>query len=243
MELTTPVLIVLAIAAVLTGVSKTGVPGMGILFAVLVPLVIPAKQSTGFILPFLVFGDLIAVIFWRKSAVWRLIKVLLPSMFTGIFMGYLLMDRVADGVYGKILGSIVLFLVVLDWARRRFELPIPVGNPAVGFFMGFLAGVMTMLANAAGSVTSIYFLSMRVSKEEFVGTAAWLFFFMNMFKVPFSASLGLITVETLKVNAMFCPLVAVGAVLGVAVMRRMSLATFEKVTRFLAFCGGVKLLL
>lgn len=243
MELSWVALAVLAVAAVLTGVSKTGVPGMGILFAVLVPLVMPAKQSTGYILPFLVFGDIIAVLWWRKSAIWRLIRTLLPSMIVGITGGYFLMGRVDDGVYAKILGSIVLFLVLLDWARRRFELPIPVGNPAIGFFMGFLAGVMTMLANAAGSVTSIYFLSVKVTKEEFVGTAAWLFFFMNMVKVPFSASLGLITLESLKVNLMFFPLVIVGAYLGRFVMRRMSMLTFERVTRFLAFCGGLKLLL
>ena len=53
---------------------------------------------------------------------------------------------------------------------------------------------------------------MRLPKEEYVGTGAWFFFLVNLIKVPFSASLGLITLETLRYNAFLTPAIAVGGV-------------------------------
>ena len=241
MELSALALTLLALTALFSGMSKTGFPGLGIVFVVIVPLAIPAKESTGYILPFLIFGDVLAVIYWRKSAIWRHIAVMLPSMCVGIVCGYFLMDRIADAAYGRVLGSVVLLLTALDWARRRFDLPIPVGNRAVGYALGFLAGVMTMLANAAGAVTMIYLLAMSVSKEEFVGTAAWIFFIINLFKVPFSVALGLITWESLQVNLILLPFVLVGGYLGLVALRRISGKSFDTLMRALAFLGGLKL--
>src|SRR5690606_41458311 len=42
-----------------------------------------------------------------------------------------------------------------------------------------LAGLCTMIGNLAGSLTNIFFLAMRLPKNEFVGTAAWLYFITN----------------------------------------------------------------
>ncbi|SBW08709.1 conserved membrane hypothetical protein [uncultured delta proteobacterium] len=232
---------ILGLAAFTSGIAKTGVPGLAILGVVLVPLVIPAKLSTGYVLPFLIFADVLAVIYWRKAAVWRHIIAVLPSMFLGIVIGYLLMDRIDDAVYGKVLGAIVVFILSLDWARRRFELSFPVDSRLFAWSMGFLAGLMTMLANAAGPVMMIYLLAMNISKEEFVGTNAWLYFIVNLSKVPFSISLGLITPDSFLVNAFMLPCVIAGGAAGVLIMRAIPDKTFTALMRFLAFAGGVKL--
>ena len=42
-----------------------------------------------------------------------------------------------------------------------------------------------MIGNAAGPVMTIYFLSIGFKKNKFIGTAAWFFLFVNVFKVPF----------------------------------------------------------
>ena len=36
-----------------------------------------------------------------------------------------------------------------------------------------------MVANAAGPIMALYLLSMRFSKEKYIGTAAWYFMIMN----------------------------------------------------------------
>ena len=53
--------IVVAVAAVLVGVAKTGIAGLGVLFVAIFTCVLPAKLASGFVLPLLIFGDLVAV--------------------------------------------------------------------------------------------------------------------------------------------------------------------------------------
>lgn len=243
MEFSPAAYCILGLSALLAGISKTGVPGVAILGVVFVPMVLPAKLSTGYILPFLLFADVMAIIYWRKAALWRHIVAVLPSMFLGIVVGYLLMGRIENAVYGKVLGAIVIFIIGFDWARRRFAIGFPVESRLFAWSMGFLAGLMTMLANMAGPAMMIYLLAMNLSKKEFVGTNAWLYFIVNLSKIPFSMSLGLITPDSFGVNLMLLPCVLAGGIAGPFLMRSIPEKTFGALMRFLAFAGGVKLLL
>ena len=241
MELSIAAYIVLALAAFAAGAAKTGVPGLVIVCVTLAPLAIPTKLSTGYILPFLVFADIIAIIYWRKDVLWKIIFKVMPAMFIGIFAGYLLMGRIDDTIYGKVLGGIIIFILLLDWARRRFEIPFPINSRIFAWTMGLLSGIMTMLANAGVPVTAIYLLAMGVTKQEFVGISAWLFFFVNLSKIPFSWDLGLTTPESLWINLLLLPCVLLGCVAGIFAMRTISEETFNTLMRVLAFAGGAKL--
>jgi len=111
---------------------------------------------------------------------------------------------------------------------RRREAPDP-DRPhrllALGY--GSAAGFTTMVANAGGPVMSLYLLTMRLAKLAFLGTAAWFFFLVNCFKVPFSIGLGLLTWDSLALNLVLVPGVAVGAVIGRRVIGRIEQSTFE----------------
>ena len=231
----------LAFSALTAGISKTGVPGVAIVGSVLVPLVMPAKLSTGYVLPFLLLADIIAVAYWRRAAVMRYITALLPPMFAGIILGFLIMDRIPDAIYGKVLGGIVILLVIMDAACRRRNIRIPENSRIFAWSMGLLAGVMTMLANAASPAMMLYLLAMKISKEQFVGTGAWIYFAINAFKVPFSISLGLMSLESVKLNLMLLPCIILGSILGVCLIRRISGPLFEKIMRIMVLIGGIKL--
>ena len=231
----------LGVSAVTAGISKTGVPGITMLGTVFVPMVMSAKESTGYILPFLLFADIIAVTYWRRAAVVRHIIALLPAMFVGIIAGFFLMDSIEDAVYGKVLGGIVLGLLGADAVFRHFHIQIPQNSRLFTWGMGFLAGVMTMLANAAGPAMMLYLLTMNISKEEFVGTSAWIYLAINIFKIPFSVQLGLITLDSLSVNLLLLPCIILGSFLGVWMIRRISGPLFEKLMRGMVFLGGIKL--
>ena len=233
--------LVLAFSALMSGIAKSGIPGLGMLGAVFVPLVMPAKLSTAYVLPFLLFADVIAITYWRNSAVMRYIIALLPAMFAGIIAGFLVMDRIPDAVYGKVLGSIVILLLSVDAVFRHLKIRIPEHSRVFAWGMGFLAGVMTMLANAAGPALMLYLLAMNISKEQFVGTSAWIYFAINVFKVPFSIALGLMTLDSLRVNFMLVPCVILGSILGVRLIRRISGPLFEKMMRVMVLIGGIKL--
>jgi len=108
--------------------------------------------------------------------------------------------------------------------------------------LGFLAGITTMMANAAGPIMIIYLLAMQLPKIEFVGTRAWFFFIVNWLKVPFSTNLQLMTTESIKLDLMMLPFIALGALLGVFFLKKIPQKAFSVVVQILAAAAAVKLL-
>ncbi|MCK9587876.1 MAG: TSUP family transporter [Terrimicrobiaceae bacterium] len=63
-------------------------------------------------------------------------------------------------------------------------------------------------------MAAVLLMACRLPKYEFVGAAAWFFFIVNVIKVPFSASLGLINPSSLWLNLLLVPGIAAGVVTG-----------------------------
>jgi uncharacterized membrane protein YfcA len=236
--------IIVALCAVLVGIAKTGIPGFGILVVPLMAAVLPARSSVGVLLGILILADLFAAGYYRRNANWRHVLRLLPATFAGIIVGYFGLKVVTNEQLKPIIGIIVMVMLAINYWRTKVkgvDAPVPTQWwVAVG--LGFLAGVTTMMANAAGPVMIIYLLAMRLPKIEFVGTSAWFFFIINWLKVPFSASLQLMSAESVKLDLMMLPFIAVGAVLGILVLKRMPQKAFNTVVQILAIAAAMKLL-
>jgi uncharacterized protein len=239
--------LLVGVCAVLVGVSKTGIPGLGILIVPLMAMAFPAhvRQSTGILLGMLILGDLFAAGYYRRHAEWKHVLRLLGPALIGIIAGWQAMRLVTDAQLRPIIGIIVLGMLAANYWRTRGqgeEPPIP-RHWGFAVLMGFVAGVTTMMANAAGPVMIIYLLAMRLPKFAFIGTSAWFFFTVNWLKVPFSASLDLITAASLRLNLMLLPLIALGAVAGILFLRRIPQRIFNSLVQILAAAAAVKLLL
>nr|WP_062210778.1 sulfite exporter TauE/SafE family protein [Streptomyces sp. NBRC 109706] len=207
-------LAVLAVAAVLVGVAKTAIGGVASITVALFAMVLPAKESSGALLPLLIVGDLLAVAAYRRHADWSALVRLFPSVAAGILVGTWFMSRVDDTVMRRTIGGVLLLVVAAHlWQRRRKGERNGKGA-ASALFYGLLAGFTTMVANAGGAVMAVYLLAMGFPMLTFLGTAAWFFLIVNVFKVPFSAGLGLIGTESLTLNAILLPGVFLGAFLG-----------------------------
>ena len=236
--------VVIASSAVVVGMSKTGLPGLGILPVPMMALAFSSRESTGLLLGVLILADLFAVTYHRRNARWRHVLRLLPAALAGIVAGYLGLGYVNDQQLKPIIGGIVLVMLGLNYWRTRAggeEAPIP-SQWWFAAILGFAAGVTTMMANAAGPVMIIYLLAMRLPKIEFVGTSAWFFFAVNWLKVPFSAHLNLVTAESVKLNLMMLPFIALGALLGVLLLKRIPQKAFTIVVQILAAAAAVRLL-
>jgi uncharacterized membrane protein YfcA len=234
---------ILAGAALLIGVSKTGLPGVGILAILMAAQVIPSKQSTGLILPLLIVGDIFAVAYYRRHAVWKYLVRLLPFSATGVVLGALAMKQVTNEQLRPIIGGIVLVLLILSYLHhRKPDAQVPDGwwFPVV---MGLAGGTTTMMANAAGPIMVIYLLAMRLPRNAFLGTGAWYFLLINCFKVPFSTGLDLINPESLHINLMLAPLVVIGALVGVRLVKHVPEKAFNIIVQLLAAAAAVDMLL
>jgi hypothetical protein len=231
------------VGACCIGVSKTGIAGLGVLTVAIYANVLPAKLSTGIILPMLIAADLVAVAVYRRHAQWSRLWRLFPWVAVGVVAGYFAMDRVDDRQVRKLIGLIVVTMVALHgWSKRRG------GDNAVphthwfAALTGLLAGYTTMMANAAGPIMTLYLLAIGLPKLEFLGTGAWFFLIINVFKVPFSANLGLITGTTLQFNAVLLPAVLAGTWLGKLFIPRLNQRWFQALALGLTLLAGLRLL-
>jgi uncharacterized protein len=234
----------LAVAAVLFGFSKTGIPGISILSIGILSNVMPAKLATGVVLPLLIFADLFAFFVYRKNLEWRHVGRLLPWAMGGVALGWLTLGHIDDRQTARLVGAIiVLMLAVHVW--RHWKKPEQTAPHAPAWFgpaMGVFAGLTTMIANAAGPVMTLYLLAMRLTKLEFLGTGAAFFLVINWIKVPFAVQLGIINRSSLALNLWLLPAVALGALLGRPIVERVNQKLFENLALVFAAAAAVKLL-
>ncbi|MFZ5496642.1 MAG: sulfite exporter TauE/SafE family protein [Verrucomicrobiota bacterium] len=235
----------LALAAVLFGFSKTGIPGISILSVGILANLMPAKLATGVVLPLLIFADIFAFYTYRKNLEWRRVGGLLPWAVGGVALGWLALGRIDDRQTARLVGAIIALMLALQvWRRWRNPDEAAARAPAwFGPVMGLFAGVTTMIANAAGPVMTLYLLAMRLGKLELLGTGAAFFLLINWIKVPFAAQLGIINGSSLTLNLWLLPAVALGALLGRPVVERVNQRLFESLALCFAALAAGKLLL
>nr|WP_281507899.1 sulfite exporter TauE/SafE family protein [Brachybacterium sp. Marseille-Q7125] len=258
--------VVLVLGALTVGFSKTALPGAGTIAVGLFALALPAKESTAALLLLLIVGDMTALWVYRREPDVRTLIRLLPSAMVGVLIGVWFF-AISDGPTVRItIGLILLALVVVTVWRRHVttrrearaaqqaadgtapSATASTGSQpgaaatAQGIGFGLLGGFTTMVANAAGPVMSMYFYAMRMPVLTFLGTSAWYFAIINLFKVPFSAGLGLMTREVLTLDLLLVPIVLVGAYLGSKVARRIPQALFENLVLALTVISALALL-
>ena len=218
-----------ALSALAIGLSKTGLSGLGTMFVPVMAHVFGGKASSGIVLPMLLMADVFAVVYYRRHADWPVRMKLLPWAFVGIFIGTFTSQHIDDEAFKSIMGIIiVLSVAIMIWQETRTEHLIP-NHWAFAALMGLAAGYTTMVGNLAGAVTSLYLLSMRLPKNNFIGTGAWFYLAINVFKLPFHVfSWKTITWESFKLDLAVFPIIAGGALLGIVITRYLSESLYRK---------------
>ncbi|MBC30254.1 MAG: hypothetical protein CMH48_05355 [Muricauda sp.] len=231
-------------AIFLLGISKSGLKGLSIFNVTLLALAFGARESTGILMPLLLVGDVFAVLYYNRHTQWRYILRFLPWMISGILIGVFLGKNLPETQF-KIGMVIVIFIslgVLIYWDRRKSK-KVPTHWTFAGG-VGILAGICTMIGNLAGAFTNIFFLAMRLPKNEFVGTAAWLFLITNLFKLPFHIWVWkTITPETVVINLKLLPAILVGLALGVRIVRRINEKQYRRFILIVTAIGAVAILL
>ncbi|ADI11443.1 putative integral membrane protein [Streptomyces bingchenggensis BCW-1] len=247
--------VALAAAATLVGFSKSAVSGANTVSLAIFAAVLPARESTGVLLPLLIVGDVFAVYSYRRHADWATLIRLFPAVAAGVVAGTVFMLWADDTAVRTSIGAILLFMTgVTLWRRRAARKADEAGKAEkagegrgsarlkAGSY-GVLGGFTTMVANAGGPVMSMYLLSAGFRKLGFLGTSAWFFLIVNVAKVPFSVGLGLIDRDSLLLDAALVLFVIPGAFLGRAVVDRINQRLFERLVIAATVVGGAQLLL
>jgi uncharacterized membrane protein YfcA len=209
--------------AMLIGMSKTGVPGVSMIVVPTLALIFGGKQSTGVLLPILIMADVFAVIYYHRHAKWKHLLRALPWAFAGLFLALWIGNLVNDVQFKHIIAITVFVSVGLmiwkDYGTKKEFTPDSWWFAAL---MGVVGGFATMIGNVAGPIFAIYLLAMHLNKRSFIGTTAWFFFIINLSKFPLQALVWKnITLNTLAIDLLVFPAIALGAWLGIKLVKRI----------------------
>jgi len=203
--------------------SKTGVHGAGMLSVPLLATIFGGQKSSGVMLPILVLADVLGVWYYHRHASWDHLRILFPWAAVGVVLGTVVGSYIDDKVFKVIMAIVILLsVIVMMWLERGHKDEVP-QNKSFGIASGILGGFTSMVGNLAGTVMAVYFLSMRLPKNAFIGTTAWFFMATNWFKVPFHVfAWHTIDLNTVLLAISTLPVIVLGAYLGIVIVRKLS---------------------
>jgi uncharacterized membrane protein YfcA len=221
-QLTYVQLALFCLVGLFIGMSKTGIHGAGMAAVPLLALIFGGKMSSGIMLPILSIADIFAVWHYNRHAQWSHLGKLFPFAAIGVGLGTYVGHYIDDQSFRLIMGMIIIgSLVIMLWMEKSNKKSIP---QSIWFaaVLGIAGGFTTMVGNLAGTVMALYLLSMRLPKNEYIGTAAWFFMIINLFKIPFHIFFWeTINWNTFRFDLLTIPSVAVGAFLGIAIVKKI----------------------
>ena len=231
-------------AAFIIGLSKAGLKGIDMMNVTIMALVFGGKASTGIVLPLLCVADIMAVKYYHRHAQWPHFWKLLPWMMLGILMGVFAGKDLNEAVFRKVMAIIIMATVIIMIALEFRKTDMVPSNKLFVAGTGVVAGFTTMLGNLAGAFSNIYFLAMRLPKNDFIGTAAWVFLVINLFKLPFQVLYWKnINAATLQTDLLLLPALAAGFWAGLKIVSKIKDDSYRKVVILLTLAGAVVIFL
>lgn len=241
-----------AVAGLIVGLSKTALPGAGLLATPLLASVFSGRQIAGGTLPILLAADLFAVRWYRSSTRWDLLRPLVVWVALGFAAGatfYAVVGK-ADRTIEVVIGACIAVVVVLQAYRLLRAAPPAEPSTGAAALYGTAGGITTFVSNNAGPIMNAYLLRLGLGKMELVGTSAWFYFVVNIAKIPVYAALGaftdggsFFTWHTLGFGLACLPAVAVGVFGGRAVFHHIPQTLFRWAVVILSGAAAVRLLL
>jgi len=223
--------------------SKSGLKGMGIVIVTLMALAHGAKSSTGILLPLLIFADVLAVTYYKRHVQWKYLWKFLPWMIIGVLAGVYVGKDLSEDLFKNGMAFIILLSVLIMFAWERYDISNVPDKLWFASTMGLSAGFTTMIGNLAGAFSNIFFLATRIPKNEFIGTAAWLYFIVNLFKLPFHIfSWKTVSFSSLLFDLSMIPAVILGFVVGVNLVKSFKEDQYRKFILIMTAIGAIVIL-
>jgi uncharacterized protein len=222
-EFSTAHLAIFFLVATFIGMSKTGVHGAGMIAVPLLAIVFGGQLSSGVMLPLLCLADVLGVWYYHRHASWYHLKKLFPWAIVGTLVGTVVGKYIDDEMFKMIMAIIIIgSVVIMLWLERARKEDVP-DYPWFAALTGTAGGFTSMIGNLAGSVMAVYFLSMRLPKNAFIGTSAWFFMVINWFKIPFHVwGWRTINWNTFLLDLTALPFIAIGAYLGILIVKNLN---------------------
>lgn len=229
-----------ALAALMVGLSKGGVKGISTIAVLFMTFAHGAKSATGLLLPLLIFGDILAFIYYKKHIKTKYLYLFLPMAVIGVAIGTWIGKDVSEFIFKKMVALVILSGLGIMWFWDLYLKKSLQEKPWLSGIIAFGSGLYSMIGNLGGAFANIYFLMTRLPKNEFIGTSAVAFFVLNWIKVPFHIwGWGTITTNTIVEDVYYVVFVVVGFAIGVKIVALINEFWFRRFVYIVTILGAL----
>ncbi|MFN0113761.1 MAG: sulfite exporter TauE/SafE family protein [Paracoccaceae bacterium] len=238
-----PVFLALAVvAAVVVGLSKGGLPVVGMLAVPVLALSTSPVTAAGLLLPVYCVSDIFGVIAYRKAFDRRNLLVLAPAATVGIALGWATATTVPERAVTGLVGAIGLAFALTILLRTPPEGPGRRAHVLPGLFWGALMGFTSFVNHAGAPPYQVYVQPQRLEKTVFAGTTTILFAYVNAVKlIPYYA-LGQLNPANLRLAGLLMLPAALAVWVGVRLVRVIPEAVFYRLVTWALLLVSLKLL-
>jgi hypothetical protein len=233
-----------AFAAFLVGMSKGGMPMVGMLAVPVLALSISPVVAAALLLPIYVVSDMFGLWMYRRDFDGRNLMILIPATTIGIMIGWATASITSERLVTLIVAVIGLsyFADALYKHYRRAPVAAKPADVPRGMFWGSIAGFTSFVSHAGAPPYQMYVLPQKLDKLIYAGTTTILFTVVNAVKlVPYWA-LGMFTPGNLKTAAILAPVAVVGTFIGYRAVKVLPEKLFFRLVEASLLLVSLKLL-
>lgn len=235
-------LALLALAALLVGLSKGGLPAVAMLSVPILSLSMSPMIAAILLLPIYILSDIVSVYLYRREFSVENVKILIPAGIAGVAIGWATASFISDRMVAMMIGLLGISFCLYTWFLKKPNAtaqPVTMGK---GLFWGTVSGFTSFVAHAGAPPFQVFVLPQKLPKMVFAGTTTIVFTAVNLAKVIPYSSLHPYTTSTLKVSALLLPVAAIGTVVGKNLIQRLSDKWFFLAVQLALFCISLKLI-
>ncbi len=225
----------------MVGLSKGGLPTIGMLSVPILSLVMSPMVAAVLLLPIYLLSDVLSVWLYRREFSKKNVAILIPAGLLGVLIGWSTAAVVSDQMVSLVIGIMGISFCLYTWLKNSNNNEPARPSTAKGLFWGTVSGFTSFISHAGGPPFQIYMLPQRLPKMVFAGTTTLVFAAVNLAKIIPYSSLYPYTKSTLEVSAYLIPAAAIGTILGRNLIQRLSEKWFFLAVQIALFLISIRL--
>jgi len=235
-------LVIASCAAVLIGMSKGGLPLVGMMSVPLLSLAMSPLKAVVLLLPLYIISDVVGVWLYRRNFSVINLKILVPASMLGVLIGWFTASMISELTIKLMIGLVGVSFCLQTWFKRgQVDSALPASVPK-GAFWGVVSGFTSFIAHAGGPPFQVFILPQKLPKAEFAGTATILFAIINLAKIGPYQYLSPYSLDDLMNAFVLVPFALLGTFLGAYLTKRIAEAWFFKLVQAGLFLVSLKLI-
>ena len=231
------------LSVIVIGISKSGFgAGLGVLSLPLMASQSTLNEALAVLLPLLIAIDLVGIRRFLKNANWRILKLILPAAFFGMFLGMIFFTVITPKALTLFVGVFIMLFLIQMLVTSHFDLRDAKPYPWLGRLMGITSGFTSFVAHNGGPPITIFMLRENLLPMVYTSTLGVFFAFINFGKLGPYAYLDLLHFKQLATSAILLPCVPVGVYLGFYLAEKISVKWYYRIVQFFLLVASVKLI-